>query len=57
MYVSETAPSHRRGRMVAIQLSIVIFGIVFAYWLDYGTINNLRGEVSSYEWFLFVVGN
>ncbi|KIW38969.1 hypothetical protein, variant [Exophiala oligosperma] len=46
VYVSETAPSHRRGRMVAIQLSIVIFGIVLAYWLDYGTINNLSGEVA-----------
>ncbi|KAJ9609535.1 hypothetical protein H2200_005862 [Cladophialophora chaetospira] len=45
VYVSETARSHRRGRMVAVQLSIVIFGIVFAYWLDYGTINNLEGEV------------
>ncbi|KAJ9497336.1 hypothetical protein H2202_007140 [Exophiala xenobiotica] len=45
IYVSETARSHRRGRMVAVQLSIVIFGIVFAYWLDYGTINNLEGEI------------
>ncbi|OQV10533.1 hypothetical protein CLAIMM_14518 isoform 1 [Cladophialophora immunda] len=45
VYVSETARSHRRGRMVAVQLSIVIFGIVFAYWLDYGTINNLEGRL------------
>lgn len=47
IYVSETSKSHRRGRMVAIQLSIVIFGIVVAYWLDYGCIRTLEGEVSS----------
>lgn len=46
VYVSETARSHRRGRMVAVQLSIVIFGIVFAYWLDYGSVRNLTGEVN-----------
>lgn len=45
VYISETARSHRRGQMVAVQLSIVIFGIVLAYWVDYGTIHNLTGEV------------
>ncbi|KIW76457.1 hypothetical protein Z517_11203 [Fonsecaea pedrosoi CBS 271.37] len=45
VYVSETTRSHRRGRMVATQLSIVIFGIVIAYWIDYGTTKNLTGEV------------
>lgn len=44
VYVSETAQSNRRGSMVAVQLNIVIFGIVLAYWLDYGTIRNLTGE-------------
>ncbi|KAG4441949.1 hypothetical protein IFR05_002568 [Cadophora sp. M221] len=45
VYVSETARSNRRGRMIAIQLSIVIFGTVVAYWLDYGTVTNLTGEI------------
>ncbi|KAH6682819.1 general substrate transporter [Halenospora varia] len=45
IYVSETARSNRRGRMIAIQLSIVIFGTVVAYWLDYGTVKNLTGEI------------
>jgi MFS family permease len=31
VYVSETARSHRRGQMIAVQLSIVIGGIVLAY--------------------------
>ena len=45
VYVSETAGSDRRGSMVAVQGSIVIFGIVMAYWIDYGTVRNLTGEV------------
>lgn len=45
MYVSECAPAKHRGRSVAIQLSIVIFGTIVTYWLDYGTIKNLTGEV------------
>ncbi|RDW76938.1 hypothetical protein BP6252_04991 [Coleophoma cylindrospora] len=45
VYVSETAQSNRRGRAIAIQLSVVIFGTVIAYWLDYGTIKNLTGEI------------
>ncbi|KAI9168093.1 Sugar transporter STL1 [Paramyrothecium foliicola] len=44
IYVSECSPAKNRGRSVAIQLSIVIFGTVVAYWLDYGTIKNLTGE-------------
>jgi len=44
VYVSETARSNRRGSMIAVQLSIVIFGIVMAYWIDYGTVRNLTGE-------------
>ncbi|ETI24591.1 hypothetical protein G647_03960 [Cladophialophora carrionii CBS 160.54] len=45
VYVSETARSHRRGQMVAVQLSIVIAGIVLAYWIDYATVHTLTGEV------------
>ena len=46
VYVSETARSHRRGQMLAVQLSIVIAGIVLAYWVDYATVHTLTGEVS-----------
>ncbi|KAF5541172.1 sugar transporter [Fusarium phyllophilum] len=45
VYVSECSRAKHRGRAVAIQLSIVIFGTVVAYWLDYGTIKHLTGEV------------
>ncbi|OAL53129.1 general substrate transporter [Pyrenochaeta sp. DS3sAY3a] len=45
VFVSECSPAKHRGRAVAVQLSIVIFGTVVAYWLDYGTIKNLTGEV------------
>ncbi|KAH8585505.1 general substrate transporter [Bisporella sp. PMI_857] len=45
VYVSETAKSNRRGQMIAIQLSIVIFGTVAAYRLDYGCIKHLSGSV------------
>ncbi|KAG5812640.1 hypothetical protein H9Q74_003587 [Fusarium xylarioides] len=45
VYVSECSRARHRGRAVAIQLSIVIFGTVVAYWLDYGTIKHLTGEV------------
>ncbi|KIW68599.1 hypothetical protein PV04_04536 [Phialophora macrospora] len=45
VYVSETARSHRRGQMIAVQLSIVIAGIVLAYWIDFATVHTLTGEV------------
>ncbi|KAJ4167473.1 hypothetical protein NW754_011288 [Fusarium falciforme] len=45
VYVSECSHAKHRGRAVAVQLSIVIFGTVVAYWLDYGTIKHLTGEV------------
>ncbi|KPM43009.1 hypothetical protein AK830_g3531 [Neonectria ditissima] len=45
VYVSECSHATKRGRSVAKQLSIVIFGTVVAYWLDYGTIKHLTGEV------------
>ncbi|EXA51331.1 hypothetical protein FOVG_03788 [Fusarium oxysporum f. sp. pisi HDV247] len=45
VYVSECSRAKHRGRAVAVQLSIVIFGTVVAYWLDYGTIKHLTGEV------------
>ncbi|OJJ55387.1 hypothetical protein ASPSYDRAFT_183410 [Aspergillus sydowii CBS 593.65] len=45
VYVSETSKSTVRGRSLAIQMSIVIFGTVVAYWLDYGMIRTQTGEV------------
>ncbi|KAL3457223.1 general substrate transporter [Aspergillus heterothallicus] len=45
VYVSETSRSTVRGRSLAIQMSIVIFGTVVAYWLDYGMIRNHTGDV------------
>ncbi|OJJ30822.1 hypothetical protein ASPWEDRAFT_120051 [Aspergillus wentii DTO 134E9] len=44
VYVSETSPSTRRGKSLAIQMSIVIFGTVVAYWLDYGLIRSQTGD-------------
>ncbi|CRL29841.1 Sugar/inositol transporter [Penicillium camemberti] len=45
VYVSETSRTAVRGRSLAIQMSIVIFGTVVAYWLDYGMIRTQIGEV------------
>lgn len=65
IYVAECSAAKHRGRSVAIQLSIVIvslstrgvgytlmsfeFGLTLAYWIDYGTIKNLTGEVSRHQ--------
>ncbi|KAL2005774.1 hypothetical protein VTN00DRAFT_10267 [Thermoascus crustaceus] len=32
----ETTPAYMRGRTIAIELSMLIVGIVIAYWVDYG---------------------
>ncbi|KAK1763988.1 general substrate transporter [Phialemonium atrogriseum] len=45
VYVSECSRPSSRGRAVSRQMSIVIFGTVVAYWLDYGTVRNLTGDV------------
>ncbi|KAH6663987.1 general substrate transporter [Plectosphaerella plurivora] len=45
VWVSECSKTESRGRAIAIQLSIVIFGTVVAYWLDYGVVKHLQGEV------------
>ncbi|TFK49224.1 putative sugar transporter [Heliocybe sulcata] len=36
IYQSETTVASSRGRMIAVQLSTLIVGIVIAYWIDYG---------------------
>ncbi|KAJ5683440.1 General substrate transporter [Penicillium macrosclerotiorum] len=45
VYVSEASRNSVRGRSLAIQMSIVIFGTVIAYWLDYGIIRGQTGEL------------
>lgn len=45
IWVSECAQAAHRGALVAVQLSIVLFGLSLAYWFDYGTTNNLTGSV------------
>ncbi|KAN0106010.1 sugar transporter [Hyaloscypha variabilis] len=35
-WVAETSKAKYRGRLVATQLSIAAFGIVIAYWMNYG---------------------
>ncbi|BFZ62834.1 hypothetical protein YB2330_003944 [Saitoella coloradoensis] len=36
IWQAECTLAHSRGRMIAVQLSMLIVGIVIAYWLDYG---------------------
>ncbi|KAK7051554.1 hypothetical protein VNI00_004533 [Paramarasmius palmivorus] len=43
---SETSMSHNRGRNVCIELGVNIFGVMLAYWVDYGLRNNETG----YQW-------
>ena len=33
---SETSKSHRRGQMVMIEGSLIIFGVMISYWIDLG---------------------
>ncbi|TFK49869.1 putative sugar transporter [Heliocybe sulcata] len=46
IYQSETTPAALRGRMIAVQLSMLIVGIVIAYWIDYG----MSLKESSVQW-------
>ncbi|KZT23359.1 putative sugar transporter [Neolentinus lepideus HHB14362 ss-1] len=46
IYQSETTPAASRGRMIAVQLSMLIVGIVIAYWIDYG----MSLKNSSVQW-------
>lgn len=43
-WVSETSKAKSRGQMVSTQLSIAAFGIVLAYWMNYGFFH-LTGQV------------
>ena len=44
-WVSETSAAGERGALIAFQLAIVSFGILIAYWLDYGMAQNQTGQV------------
>lgn len=33
---SETSKSHRRGQMVMIEGSLIVFGVMLSYWIDLG---------------------
>lgn len=37
MYIAELAPAHLRGSLVAIQQLSITLGILFSYWIAYGT--------------------
>jgi sugar porter (SP) family MFS transporter len=45
IWVSECAMQSGRGSYIAIQMSVVLFGLVVAYWIDFGTTTNLIGSV------------
>ena len=33
---SETSKSHRRGQMVMIEGTLIVFGVMLSYWIDLG---------------------
>lgn len=39
LYISELAPSNVRGSLVSLQQLSITFGIMVAFWIDYGTQN------------------
>ncbi|KIW75705.1 hypothetical protein Z517_10448 [Fonsecaea pedrosoi CBS 271.37] len=45
VWVSECAHASRRGALVSVQISIVILGLVIAYWFDYGMVKNMTGGI------------
>ncbi|GAA5983612.1 hypothetical protein JCM10908_000352 [Rhodotorula pacifica] len=40
IYQNECSKAHHRGRAVVIEMAINIFGVMTAYWVDYGLRNN-----------------
>ncbi|GAA5823363.1 hypothetical protein JCM11251_007581 [Rhodosporidiobolus azoricus] len=40
VYQNETSKAHHRGRAVVTEMAINIFGVMLAYWVDYGLRNN-----------------
>jgi hypothetical protein len=45
IWVAETSKPRSRGALVAAQLTVVILGVVIAYWVDYGMIENYVGDI------------
>ncbi|RMZ76609.1 hypothetical protein DV738_g4797, partial [Chaetothyriales sp. CBS 135597] len=43
-WISETSKARSRGQMVTTQMSIAAFGIVIAYWMNYGFFH-LEGQI------------
>ncbi|GAA5846259.1 hypothetical protein JCM9279_005879 [Rhodotorula babjevae] len=46
VYQNETSKAHHRGRAVVIEMATNIFGLMLAYWADYG----LRNDQSDAQW-------
>lgn len=49
VYATETAEHTSRGQFIAIEFTLNIFGVVVAYWLEYGCSYYMNGE-SSFVW-------
>lgn len=46
VYLSECAPATYRGALLTLQGTLTIFGVVVAYWMDYGT----SFSSTSFQW-------
>ncbi|KAK5947484.1 hypothetical protein PMZ80_001634 [Knufia obscura] len=49
VYATETSEHTSRGQFVAIEFTLNIFGVVVAYWLEYGTSKYRNGE-TAFTW-------
>lgn len=49
VYSSETAEHTSRGAFIAIEFTLNIFGVVVAYWLEYG-LSYIDGGFSAFRW-------
>ncbi|KAI9813003.1 MAG: hypothetical protein M1832_006440 [Thelocarpon impressellum] len=49
VWATETAEHTSRGQFIAIEFTLNIFGVVVAYWLEYG-LSNIDGGASPFRW-------
>lgn len=49
VYATETAEHTSRGQFVAIEFTLNIFGVVVAYWIEFGT-SKYRGGTTEFTW-------
>ncbi|CZT20281.1 related to sugar transport protein STP1 [Ramularia collo-cygni] len=49
VWATETAEHTSRGQFVAIEFTLNIFGVVVAYWLEYG-LSGIDGGQSAFRW-------